>query len=253
MTFFHALGLCGAFAFAACGTTRYRIDAGYTQLSVSGDVALATGTGGVGNAVEQDIRSGFGLGDDVGSPFLRAAADFDGPTASASGFLFHEQGAGVLDANFGGLLSATPVTSELEFGSAKLTAAWRFDLGPVSIAPGLAFDVFDFDFRANDQAGNAEIIDELVAVPLVMLRGEATLGSFFAAAEAGYIEASTGSAGTSSFFDAEGTLGWSPTPTTRLVVGYRFIEVDAKGDTGTESFGLDVRIEGWYLGGGVTL
>lgn len=253
MTLLHALGVAGVAVLAACSTAAYEVDAGYARMAVDGTVALATGTSGIGNAVDQDIDSGFGLGDERGSTFLRFGASFGGPSLCASGFFVHDRGSGVLAATFGGLAQATPVSSDLELGNAKLGAAWTFDVGPVSIAPGVALDVFDLDFRASDQAGNAEILDELVAVPLAMLRAKAALGAFWASGEVGYIEASTGGSGRSTFLDAEATLGWSPSPATRVFVGYRFIDVDATGDTGTESFGLDLRIEGWFLGGGVDL
>jgi hypothetical protein len=36
-----------------------------------------------------------------------------------------------------------------------------------------------------------------------------------------------------------------------LLAGYRFIDIDGTGETDTESFGVDLQLQGWFIGGGV--
>lgn len=245
------VGLVSVLVHAACATPRFAVDAGYTQMKVAGTVALANSIGSLNGAVEQGIDSAFGLGDQRGSPFLRVDAAFGGPELFASGFSFAEHGRGVLAANFGGIASATPVNSEFELLATKIGAAWSFDLGPASIAPGLAFDVFDFDFRASDSVGNAEIIDELVAVPVLMLRAEGGLGPVRLRGEVGYIEGRGSEGSTNRFLDAEAAVSWSPAASWHVLAGYRHIGVDATGETDTQTFAIDIDLRGWFVGGGI--
>jgi len=242
------LAVVGSPWVASCATVETEVRAGYLQLNVDGNVALATGSSATG--VEQDLRSAFGLGDERGSPFVRADFDFGGPVLSASGFWFRDDGTGRLNADFGGLVGTPVVTSDLEIGCAKLAAVWDVEIGPVTLSPGLAFDAFDFEFRASDLAGNSEVIDEVLGVPMLLLRGGVQVGPAELLAEIGYIEAPMNGE-TSRFLDAELALavevasGWS------VFGGYRFIDVDGNGDTETQSFAVDVQLRGWTIGGAV--
>ncbi len=245
-----ALWACCVLASGAC--TGFSVQAGYMQIDVGGDFALAEGTTGTGDAVAQDIGTAFGLGSPQGSPYLRARLDAGAFAFTASGFLFEESGAGQLDASFGGLPAATPVASRLEFGCAKLAAVYAFEVGPVTLAPGLAVDVFDLEFRAEEQAlGNAEVIDEVIGVPLLFCRAETQLDAFAVALEIGYLDTPRIDSAEGSCLDAELTVACTVLPDVDLFAGYRFIDIDANGDTGNESFGIDLQVRGWVIGGGL--
>lgn len=237
---------------AACQSVDVQVDAGYTQVAVSGDIALAEGTQGTDGAPKQDVDSAFGLGDEQGSPYLRASCRTAGFSFAASGFMFEESGRGVLEANFGGLPAATPVTSDLEFACVKVSGTYDFDLGFMTLAPGLAMDVVDLEFRVQELAlGNGEEIDEVVGVPMVFLRASGDLGVASLMGEIGYMEAEIDSSG-GSYLDAEVTLRVSPMRSVHFFGGYRFIDFDAEGDTGTDSFSVDLQVQGWVLGGGIS-
>lgn len=245
-------GLLTAFGCAACAPIGWTAQTGYLQVGVSGDFALASGSGGLAGAPQQDLGTAFGLGDPRGAPYLRAQADLGRVVLTASGFEFRESGRGQLDASFGGLPPSTSVDADLRLGCAKLDLAFDIDLGPVKVAPGLAMDVFDIEFRAEEVTlGNAEVIDETVVVPLAFLRAEAGIGIVDVVAEVGFLE--TPRVGTSKgrFLDAELMAECSVLPLLHLFAGYRFIGIDATGDTGTESYGIDLRIRGWAIGGGL--
>lgn len=237
--------------FAACSPIGWTAQAGYMQVEVGGDIALASGTSGTGDAPEQDVGTAFGLGDSRGSPYLRAQADLGTVVLTASGFELRESGEGQLDDSFGGLPPATPVHTDLRFGCAKLSATFDIDLGPVKVSPGLAMDVFDLEFRAEEQAlGNAEVIDEIVGVPMVLVRAEAGIGIVDLVAEIGYLEASVDRS-EGRFLDAELMAECSVLPLLHLFAGYRYIAIDATGDTGTDSYGIDLQVRGFALGGGL--
>ena len=236
-----------AASFASCGTVATDLRAGYMQLDVHGSVALATGSSTSG-AVEQDLRSAFGLGDEHGTPFVRGDFDFGGPVLSASGFWFRDDGRGRLNADFGGLIGTPEVTSELEIGCAKLAALWDIEIGPLTVSPGLAFDVFDFQFRASDLAGNSEVIDEVLGVPMLVTRAEVRVGPVGLLAELGYIEAPT-NGHTSRFLDGDVMLDVEVARRCSLFAGFRVIDVDGNGDTESQSFQVDVQLRGWSVGG----
>jgi len=239
-------------ALASCSPIGWTVQAGYTQLEVGGDIALASGTGGTGGAPEQDVGTAFGLGDPRGSPYLRAQADLGAVVLTASGFEFRESGDGRLDSTFGGLPASTPVHTDLQLGCAKLSATYDFDLGLVKISPGLAIDVFDLDFRAEEQSlGNAEEIDEIVGVPMLLVRAEAGIGVVDVVAEIGYLETPRIDRNKGRFLDAELMVEGSVLPLLHVFAGYRYIAIDATGDTGTDSFGIDLQVRGFVVGGGL--
>jgi hypothetical protein len=152
-------------------------------MAVRGDLALANDNG---STAQQDIRSAFGIGEAQGSLYLRAQAKAGAPVFSGSVFSLDESGEGRLDSDFGGLASGTPVRSELNLVCGKLAAAYGFDLGVLTLAPGLLVDVIDVDFRATELVlGNREEIDEVLAIPMPFLRAEAGFGAWRAVGEAG--------------------------------------------------------------------
>lgn len=239
-------------ALTSCSPIAWTAQAGYMQLAVGGDIALASGTGGTGGAPQQDVGTAFGLGDQRGSPYLRAQADLGSVVLTASGFELRESGRGQLDASFGGLPATTAVATDLKFGCAKLSATFDIDLGPVKLSPGLAMDVFDLEFRAEELSlGNAEVIDEIVGVPMLLLRAEAGVGSVDLVAEVGYLETPRIERAKGRFLDAELLARCSLSPSMHLFAGYRFIDIDATGDTGTESYGIDLQVRGFVVGGGL--
>jgi hypothetical protein len=237
---------------AACSTVGATVQAGFTQVAVDGDLALTTANGGATSTAEQDIGSAFGLGDERGSPWLRAQADLGTPVVTASVFWLRESGTGVLDSDFGGLSAGTQVASDLELACAQASCTFDFGLGPVKVSPGLAVDVFDLDFRVRETLlGNSEVIDEILAVPLLFVRAEASLGPVAAIGEAGYLELPDIDGTEGRFFDAEAMLAWSVLPLVHVFAGYRFIELHANGDTDSDSFATDLEIRGWFVGGGL--
>ncbi|MCU0864824.1 MAG: hypothetical protein MUC36_13630 [Planctomycetes bacterium] len=223
--------------------------AGFTMVAVRGELAL--GSGGAASTA-QDLDSGFGLGDERGSPWLRAEVDLGALVFTGSAFWLRESGQGVLNESFGGLTAATPVASELDLGVAKLSAVYDLDLGIAKLSPGLLVDVLDLEFRARDLVvGNREEVDEFLALPMPFVRVEAGLGPLRAIAEAGYLEVGGLGGNEGRFHDLEAMVQWPLAPLAHLFVGYRRLGIDASGDSGDDTFGVDVSIRGWTIGGGL--
>lgn len=245
------VGLCAMLLLGACAAPSGAIDVGYTMMAVSGDIALSSGVGGVTSGSNQDIESAFGLGDDQGSPYVRAQLDLGSPVFTASGFMFSESGQGVLDATFGGIPGSTPVETELDFANVKFSMTFDIPLGPVTIAPGLGVDVFDLHFKATETTlGNSEEIDEIVPVPLLFLRAQAGLGPVTFVGEGGYIDTPDMDGAGGTVLDLEARVDWQILPMLALFAGYRRIDIDAYGETDSESFAVDLLVDGWMVGGG---
>ena len=221
-------------------------------MEVSGDLSLATGGGGGGGAAGQDIRSAFGLGSNQASVIGPVDVDMGEPELTASLFWLRESGSGTLDDNFGGFPSGTQVASDLDLGVAKLVAAAGIEVGPVTIAPGLLFDVFSIDFRATaSQFGSREEIDEVVMVPMPFVRAESTFGGVRIAGEIAWLD-TTGLADIEGrFFDVEATVEWPMWSRVSLVTGYRAIGADAAADSDADNIGIDLQVRGWFVGGGL--
>jgi hypothetical protein len=247
------LGVCALLlTVAGCAPLRTKVQAGYTQTAVSGDMALESGSSSSPALASQDIESAFGLGDAQGAPWLRAQVDFGVPVLTGSGFWLKETGTGVLDENFGGLPTATPVASDLDLGCGKFSCSFDIDIGPVKIAPGLAVDVFDLDFTVTEiSLGNREEIDEIVAVPMLFLRAEASLDVLGFVGEVGYLDSPEIDGNEGKFLDVEAMIECAVLEHGILVMGYRLLDLDANGEADEDSFAVDLQIRGWFVGGGI--
>jgi hypothetical protein len=234
----------------ACFQLEASARAGYASMAVDGNFGYVSAAPAV--AIGQDIQSGFGLGEDQGAPYGRVELDTGVQVFSVSGFAFAESGNGVLQADFGGTLTAgTPVHSDLEMFTVKATYAFEIPLGPVSLSPGIAIDWFDLRVDVTDTSGtNSESVDLSLPIPLAFLRTEVDLGLFSAMAEVGYMAADVDNVDTS-FLDIEAMLLLHPTPLLDFFVGYRGLEIDVKGTVDGDEVDTDLRFRGWMVGGGV--
>jgi hypothetical protein len=235
-----ALALLAA---CAAGPPLLTADLAYTRLAIDGSLALDGGA--------QDVGPAFGLGGERSSPHVRVAADLGMPELAVSGFWIHEQGNGVLTAPFGGLPAGTAVATDLDLGNAKVTAALAVELGPVTIAPGLLVDVFAVDFHASSSPGNREEVDEVVAVPLPFVHARAALGRVHVLAEVGWFELPSSLDTDGRFVDVEAGVAWNATGRVHLLAGWRHLAADVDGSSGSDAVGIDLSVQGWFVGGGI--
>lgn len=225
---------------------------GYAQMAVDGDIALSPTAGGFTGTIQQDIESGLGLGDENGTPYIRAELDAGVPVLSVSYFSFDESGRGTLDATFGGITVGTDVQSELTFTNVKTALAFEFDVGPVSLAPGIAIDLFDIDLQVRDTGGfTTEDIDVTAPLPMLFLRGQVDLGVAAVIAELGVIDTPEIQDIEGTFWDAEVLVEVRPTAPVHLFAGYRLMNIDAEGTVDGQDFAADLQVSGWVIGGGI--
>lgn len=235
----------------ACVSPEASAQLGYTSMQVSGDLALTQTA--AGDSAAQDIGAAFGLGSNQASAFGRVDVDLGVPEFTASLFWLRESGSGVLNDDFGALPAGTAVSSDLDLGCAKLVAAAGFDVGPLTIAPGVLFDVFSIDFRATANAfGGREEIDEVVLVPMPFVRAEATIaGGVRLAGEFAWLDTSGLTDTDGRFFDVEAVVEWPVWKNVSLLGGYRAIGADAEGDSDVDNIHIDLQVRGWFVGGGL--
>lgn len=245
-----AAGL-GLLTLPSCFQFEVAAQAGYANFAVDGNIGYVNGTSGP--AVDQDIESAFGLGDDQGTPVVRAEVDTGVPVITVSAFMFEDSGRGRLNADFGDISAGLPVQTDFELTSIK--GAYTFDIpivpGIASIQPGIAVNYFDLFIDARDTLGiSQQTVDLTGPIPLAYLRGEVELGMFSLTAEAGYLEVDVDDV-SGSLLDAEAQLAINPTPLLELFVGYRLLEFQVDGQIDGDTVDTDFTLSGLMIGGGV--
>ncbi|MFO1076297.1 MAG: hypothetical protein U1E73_01065 [Planctomycetota bacterium] len=224
---------------------------GYSQLGLDGDLGYVNGTSSI--AVQQDLQSGFGLGDDQGTPYARASVDLGVPRIAASGFLFSDEGRGQLTANFGGNLTAgTFVDSKFDLGMAKASFTFDIPIGPLTLSPGLAVDFVDLSINVKDTLGIATEDVELKApLPLGYVHGDLALGSWVnLVAEVGYVQVDVKDIN-AKLLDIEALVELNAIGPVNLFAGYRKIQLDGDGAIDNDNFDISVGLSGFLIGGGV--
>jgi hypothetical protein len=236
---------------AGCYQFQITAQGGYTEMSVGGDLALASTPGGSGVTVDQSVEDALGLGEEQGSPYGRVQIDFGVPVLTVSAFTFQEDGRGRLNASFGNIAGGTDVFTDLAFDNFKASYAFDIDFGPIKVAPGIACDVFNLDVHVQDVAGFAtEDLEVLAPVPMGFLRVEADLGLVGLVAEGGFIKIPKVQDTEGQFLDLEALVEIRPTAFFHLFGGYRMMNLEADGIADDQRFATDLDIRGWVVGGG---
>lgn len=244
--------MASSVALLACAPVAVTTQIGFAQLAIQGDLALATDNQAA-NGAPQDLGQGFGLGSARSSAFGRVELDFGVPVVSASGLWFREAGTGALAESFGGLPAGTEVKTNLDLGVWKVVAASDFQIGPVKLSPGVLVDVFRLDFQAATVAGDREEIDEIIAVPVPCLRVVASPIEWLELAiEGGYLDAKGLVDGDPRFWDLDTILALRLGRRASTFLGYRWLHADANAVSPTETVRVDVEVQGWFLGAGLT-
>ncbi|MEM7200407.1 MAG: hypothetical protein AAF628_09100 [Planctomycetota bacterium] len=236
----------------ACSGFYGRAYGGYIQTALSGDVALADT--GFAVSTSADIEDDLGLDEDFGSPYVRAELGASIVSVTASAFRYDASGSGTLPVTFGGIPAGVPVTSDIEVLNGKAAVLLNFiDLGPVRLAPGLGVDYFDFDLAVQSQTVPTvfETIDVQAPVPVVYLQGEVDLGPVALTVDGAAMDASVDDID-GTFIDLEGMLRVKPFSHTEIFGGYRWISLDVSGSEDGQDYSGDLRLAGWFVGGGVT-
>lgn len=240
----------------ACYSLDVTAQAGYAQMSLSGDVGYYEDDPGISasdpDAPQQDIDSAFGIGNSEGAPFGRASVDCGVPILTVSAFAYKTSGTGTLSEGFGGIPAATDVSSSFEVLDIKTTYVFEIPIGPVSIAPGVGVDYLDMKLRVTNQdpvVPEVQTANLSLPIPFGCVRGELDLKWFNVLAEVGYMSADVEDL-EARIVDVEAMVMFRPTRWAHLFLGYRSIVLDAKGYLDTDYVDADITLSGFMLGGG---
>ncbi|MCR9244260.1 MAG: hypothetical protein NXI31_04455 [bacterium] len=246
----HLLALPALVFFTSCYQFEITAQGGFAQLALDGDIGYVTGTGGV--SIQDDIESGLGLGDDQGTPYVRANMDFGVPNLSVSGFLFEDDGRGLLTQNFGGVAAGVPVLTDFEMASAKIAYTFEIPLGPVSLQPGLAVNLIDLSILVRDSIGIAsEDIQLSAPLPMLFGRAEIDIADFLQlVGEVGYVAVDVEDV-EANLLDVEALLELTALEPLNLFVGYRSISFEGEGEIDGDSIDIDLGLSGLIVGGGI--
>jgi hypothetical protein len=240
---------------AACQTAPSgRVTAGYAQFSLSGQAALESSIGGpipAGSSV--DLEDDLGLDDPSGTLYLDADFEWVIGRFGASGFRYDQTGTGVLSNQFGDIVAGTPVESSVEITNVK--GYWAIDVldvGYLRFAPGLAVDVFDVDARVASLTAISAFEEVEITTPVPMLYGEleGRVGPVAAQVDAGWMSLDLGDV-EGTWWDVEGRVSVIVESRVELFAGYRLIDIDSEGVADGQGFEADLRLDGWYVGGGI--
>jgi hypothetical protein len=226
--------------------------AGYTQMSVSGDIGLTAASGSSTVVIDQDLESALGIGDEQGSGYVRAQADLGVPVLTVSGFMMDEEGQGTLNADFGNVPAGRDVLTDFSMTNIKASLGFEFGIGPISITPGLAVDYFDVNLKVEDATGFAtEELDLQSPVPMLFVRGTGDIGIVSGVLEIGYVTIPETDDVEGTLWDIEALVEVRPAGMFHAFAGYRSILLDAEGESDGDTYSADLEIGGWVIGGGI--
>ena len=249
----HLIAIPALVLLASCYQFEITAQAGFSELALDGEIGYLDDPGNTNPiAIQQDIESALGLGDDQGTPYARVAMDFGTPVLAVSGFLFEDDGSGVLDATFGTIPVGAGVLTDFELGSAKVSYSFEIPIGPVSVAPGLAVNFVDLSLFARDTIGFATADVELQApLPMGFVRGEVDIvGWLQLVGEVGYIEVDVDDV-EAEMLDIEALVELTGFEPLNIFVGYRSIDLVGEGEIDNDSIDIDIGLSGFIVGGGV--
>ncbi|MHC4512839.1 MAG: porin family protein [Planctomycetota bacterium] len=234
----------------SCGTPQFTADAGYMFMELAGEFGFADSGGGVSAG---DVKINLGSGLDIstaGSPYAKLEVALAGLRVGLSGFKFSDTGDSILSASFGDITAGSTVNTDLDLTNLKATIAYDIiDFGYLRISPGISLDYFDIDLdmTATSPIAAFEHLEFDVPVPMPYLSAALNYGDFTLDAEVSGISADLEDAD-GVYWDIVSKLRYSPVPLFEIFAGYRYLLIDADGDTSGQEFDGDVHMNGFFFG-----
>lgn len=244
-------GLLGVLTLAGCSAPAAKLQAGYTQMNLSGDIALTAGIGGVPlQTILNDVEDDLQLGDDSGSPYVRVDVELFPVRIFGSGFRFEESGTGQLEASFGDITAGTTVTSRIEFTNLKAGVLLDFvDVDAFWLSGGIGVDLFDLQFQVDDTSSIVEEdIDEFAPIPAVFAQTGVDLDYVELMGEVGWMSVELDDF-EGEILDLEFMAEFRLYDPIHIFAGYRYIDIDLEGAGSEGDFRGDLELQGWILGG----
>lgn len=236
----------------ACETSVYRVDLGLMLSKHRGSVALQDAGGSLSLGEERnDLDRTLGLGDAEPSPYLRFQWDESEHRVRAHGFGFEGGGRGVLDGDFGGIEGGSVVDTSMQFfttGASYSYGVLQNELFRIGVGGQLTYVYQKFAVRG---ASGREQISTDVLIPMPYADAELYLGEQVTlGGSAGLMYADLGD-GKGRYWDVEAWGRWQVTEALSLMLGYRYILQDTRGQANGRDFDADLNVQGLFLGGGL--
>lgn len=251
---------CSVSVLAACAGPTYRVDAGAMFAVANGDIALQNAAGSLDLGSNQNsLDDNMGLGDTEVSPYVRLQMDSDKHRVRVHGFGMDAEGSGTLagttpgTGNFGDIPAGTPVTTEMQF--LAINANYGYELfrnQDFRVAGGLQLAYYSLDIAARSASGREEVQTDAL-VPYPFLEVEGFRGDFSAGANASIMGLDVGD-GSGRYWDMEAYVRWERTidrANLDVMVGYRYILLDAYGNASGRDFDADIDIQGVFISAGI--
>lgn len=243
-----------ALALPACSTgLGIHVDAGYTELELTGDIGLSPTVGSTVLPQRIDVQDGFGLSEKMNSPYGRIELQALIARLQVSGFQIDQTGRGTLAVQFGDIPVSTPVETTLDMTNIKAELLFDLiDIGPVRISPGIGVDYFDLQLSTRSLAVTTlrESIDAQAPVPMLFVQAELDLGVFDLVADVGGMKADVDDANGTAI-DVEILARIRPLDHVEIFAGYRHIILDVEGKADGQDYLSDLQLSGFMVGGGI--
>jgi len=235
---------------AACETPEFAADAGYMVMELAGDIGLDSSGGG--GSLGINLGQGLDISN-ANSPYAKVEMAVGGFRFGVSGFKYSDSGDSTLDTSFGDISPGSTVQTDVDMLNVKGTIAYDvFDFGFLRISPGISVDYFDIDMKmaATSPVAAFEEIEFEVPVPMPYLSAELNYEDFTLDAEVSGISVNLDDAD-GLYWDISTKLHYQPLPLVHIFVGYRYLLINADGDSSGQDFDGDVHMNGLFFGGRV--
>ncbi len=243
--------VCALGALTSCAEMQYRADVGAMFPVIKGQIALqnAAGTLALGDN-QNDFESSLGLGDTEVSPYVHLQADKEKHRFRIHGFLANTEGSGTLTGAYGDIPAGSVVSTSADFYAIQATYAfqvyrddhWRLAFGGTLGAYGL-------DVAARSTSGR-ESVETSLLIPMPYVEGEAFVGPVILGGDAAIMAGDFGD-GDGRYGDVEAYVKVRPQADFELMVGYRYVLLDAAGVATSRDFDADLEARGFFVGGGI--
>lgn len=218
------------------------------SLSLDGSI----GAGSVGGAGATSFDA-LGLSNYEATPGVKAQLGLLGGLVSVSAMQTEYEGSGTTDGAFQvgdqAIDADTAVDSRLELLLARALFTWNLmPLGPVEFGIGFGAGVIDLDFLMTEPAtGDTLETEEALPVPLAALRAAWTWGPVWMRAELSGVTY-TVDGDSMQVFDGDLEAAVTLYDSSLLVVGYRWVDVEAEYEEEGDPVDADLELSGFYFG-----
>lgn len=240
---------------SSCTMPYARAYAGYANMGLSGDVALAPTVGSTNlNALKVDVENELGLDGGAGSPYGRVDLGLGPIGITASAFQYSKVGTGTITRQFGNITAGAQVRSDLDLTDIKGALLVNLiDIGPVRLSPGFGVNFVDLQLDVRTLTGvvASDTVDVTAPIPMAFLQGDLDLGVFGATIEGGGMSVDLSDA-KGTYWDVEGLVRYQPVKHLNIFAGYRWISLDAEGKADGQDFDAKLALKGWMVGGAFT-